>query len=394
MKKTICCSLLINILLVCFFLLINTLAFSIPQGWMEDNVRQSEKEFQVMEIPTIYDSSYTNEVNYAAWIGMAYRTDSCHTPFFNGINMMTTAEGHNFGVDNISSALQKEDIGYSYSRYWHGAVATLRFLLLFGSYHKILTVSSVLLCLLFIFSAFLVWRKDKIMSILFVISILASTFHTVIQSCYYMVDYYVFFIIIIITMVYFINKSWHPFICFLAFSGALTSYYDGLVVPVLMIGYPLVLYVVINKKYDLKQIVVASIVWALSYAFCLAMKWVLAKIVCDVNIFSYLNEGYNEQYNLHIPWFQTLKRLSFFPMSFVMFIFALLYFLFVKKIKIDIYQLICFLIIATIPVAFCIVDWYPFIFHYWMTHRNWSVSYFAFMSCLYVMAKQSNRTET
>lgn len=43
---------------------------------------------------------------------------------------------------------------------------------------------------------------------------------------------------------------------------------------------------------------------------------------------------------------------------------------------------------------FCIVDWYPFIFHYWMTHRNWSVSYFAFMSCLYVMAKQSNRTET
>ena len=195
-------------------------------------------------------------------------------------------------------------------------------------------------------------------------------------------------------MVYFINKSWYPFICFLAFSGALTSYYDGLVVPVRMIGYPLVLYVVINKKYDLKQIVVASIVWALSYAFCLAMKWVLAKIVCDVNIFSYLNEGYNEQYNLHIPWFQTLKRLSFFPMSFVMFIFALLYFLFVKKIKIDIYQLICFLIIGTIPVAFCIVDWYPFIFHYWMTHRNWSVSYFAFMSCLYVMAKQSNRTET
>lgn len=54
MKKTIFCSLLINILLVCFFLLINTLAFSIPQGWMEDNVRQSEKEFQVMEIPTIY----------------------------------------------------------------------------------------------------------------------------------------------------------------------------------------------------------------------------------------------------------------------------------------------------------------------------------------------------
>ena len=393
MKRTCFYALLINIAMVCQFLLINTVAFSIPQQWMENNVRLSEKEFQEMDIPVIYDCSYLNEVNYAAWIGMAYRTDSCHTPFYNGINMMTTAEGHNFGEANITAAINKDDIGYSYSRYWHGAVATLRFLLIFGSHNQIQFFSSVILCALFVLCSFLIWKRDRTLSILFVISILASTFHIVIQSCYYMVDYYVFFIIVFATMVYFVNKPWHTFTCFMAFSGALTSYYDGLVVPVLMIGYPLVLYAVINKKYEIKKILFASVIWALSYAFCLAMKWVLAKIVCDVNIFSYLN-GYNEQYNLHIPWLQTIKRLSFFPVSFVLFLCALIYLFIFKSIQIDCKILFCFLFIASIPVAFCIADWYPFVFHYWMTHRNWSVSYFAFMSCLYVFVKQKYIKET
>lgn len=161
MKRTCFYALLINIAMVCLFLLINTVAFSIPQQWMENNVRLSEKEFQEMDIPVIYDCSYLNEVNYAAWIGMAYRTDSCHTPFYNGINMMTTAEGHNFGEANITAAINKDDIGYSYSRYWHGAVATLRFLLLFGSHNQIQFFSSVILCALFVLCSFLIWKRDR-----------------------------------------------------------------------------------------------------------------------------------------------------------------------------------------------------------------------------------------
>lgn len=380
--KTIIILLLINISLVCSFVFVNTLAFSIPKEVIFYNVQKSQYEFEAMNIPTTYDCSYLNEVNYAAWIAMAYCGEEDKSALYNGINMLVPAKGHYFGAHNIKDAISGDFEGESYTRYWHGAVAMLRFLLFFGSHNQILLTSEILIWFLLILSTWLIYKKDKILAFCYLFSIVLSTFHIVAQSCYYMVDYFVFFIVVILTISHFINLDWQKFTLWLTAIGAVTCYYDGLVVPVLTVGYPLAIYVYLKKDYNYKKIMIAGSCWAFGYLFAILSKWTLADIICHIDIFSYFTGDYQDLYNLHLPLLQYMKRISFIFVASFAFVLGLCILRLILKREISLAIVFVYVLIFLIPVAFCIADWHPFTFHYWMTHRNWSVAYFAAMVCM------------
>lgn len=384
---------LINIVLVSLFVLVNTLAFSIPRELIYDNELKSQHELESIVIPSVADCNYTNEENFAAWIAMAYCEDQEKSALFNGINMFVPTVQHYFGAHNIKDAIHGTGVGESYTRYWHGAVAMLRFLLIALSYSQLLLVSQVIMSILFILTVFLTWRKDKPLSVFYAVSILLSTFHVVIRSCYHMVDYFVFFVVVLFTIIYLVKVNWNKFVLWMSAVGCVTCYFDGLVVPVLTIGFPLVLYVYIRRDYNCKNVMLTGFCWAFGYIFAIILKWILADIICEVDIFSYFAGEYQDCYNLHLPIIQYAKRISFVFAALFVGVVGLFYLGLIKGKYIDKDVLLVYSFVFLIPVAFCIADWHPFTYHYWMTHRNWAVSYFAVMCCLWQIYRSEVRVK-
>lgn len=384
---------LINAVCVAIFVLFGTMAFTIPKEYIHENVLKSKAEFETMEIPTVYDCSYLNEPHWAAWISMAYSGDDSKSPLYNSINMYIPANGHSFGVHNIDEAINGGSIGYSYARYWHGAVSTLRCLLAVCSLNQILLFGQFLIWLLLIISFLLLYKKCRLLSVFYLISILISTFLVVTKSIFYMPDFLVLFIVTIITILFFLKANWKVFALWMSVVGSVTCFFDALVTPVLTIGFPLAVYIFIRKDYNWKCIIGVSFCWAISYLFSILSRWVLAYYICDINTFAYFTGEYQGQYNLHLPFIQYAKRISFIIIALFFFLVGLFYIKYLKKIKLDLNILVSYILIILIPIAFCIADWHPFTFHYWMTHRNWAVAYFAIMCCLYSLyyKEQANK---
>ena len=175
-------------------------------------------------------------------------------------------------------------INTSYGRYWHGYLVYLKPLLLFCNYFDI-QIFNTLLC----FSALLLVtykiyndKKLKKYSLRFFISYLFICPFIIGISLQFSSVFYISLLgAYLITR---LDKKDSSYLIF-SFIGILTCFMDFLTYPMITLCVPLTLYCLKYKdEISIKDVIVQSIFWGMSYTLFWASKWILTSLFTEYNI--------------------------------------------------------------------------------------------------------------
>ena len=192
-----------------------------------------------------------------------------------------------------------------------------------------------------------------------------------------------------------LNNSWISGFFFII--GGLTCFFDFLTTPVLSLGLPLLIYVLLNRRSgDWKLVIKSTLCWGLGYASIWMTKWVLVSALTDYNMIAdavsqvFLRMGISsgngvnpeeEQGNVlferigetfvDLPSNPTMLLILFF-LGIVCGIFFLL-----PKKKHAYKNNIAYILIALIPIVWYIMLGNHTGIHWRFTHRSLAVTIFA-----------------
>lgn len=323
-NKRILKGILIFIILISIFILLLTLVSMIPSKLIRKNVENSletlKKEGNFPKIK--YGINYKLD-NYtdALMINTAYSVDS-EEPLKSALLARRNYQGNRkeeltlididseSTIENLEYTLKEENTQYcEYSRYWHGYLIFLRPLLLFMDYAKIRILLIILIDTLLLITCYYIWKRINLKYALcfFVSMILTASIHLIGLSLQYSS---VFIIALCTTLCILLKKDKVNIYTLFFITGGITAFMDLLTCPIITLGIPLIIYVALNEKKDLKDIVKMiiklGICWGLGYFGIWISKWLITDSICKTNtIESALNKikgysGINENLNINI----------------------------------------------------------------------------------------------
>jgi hypothetical protein len=194
-----------------------------------------------------------------------------------------------YSIDHLDNKIKNRDISpnLSYPRYWFGSASVGRILLLAMSYQEIKWFLCFISTLLFLFfTVKIVNRIGWIKSLPIFLALLFANFFVTQFS----IQFFPVMAIALIGGTWMCKNGLKPqkkLTLFLFITGMFTAYFDLLTTPILTLGLPLIVYLLLQQKekqtmYDiLKSIVILGIFWFIGYASAWAIKWVLAAILVD-----------------------------------------------------------------------------------------------------------------
>lgn len=280
------------------------LVFCIPVAKMSAHVAESESAIQVengtsSEIIEGYSSTFDGIFTDCLMLQNAI--------YENGYDSLKAAMGIYRQEEDTDQWLPADSlIGYlegehveevSYARYWHGYLVVLKPLLLFLNFQEIKMLNMLLLGALFcsiclelsqLKNKLYVWGFFTAVFIMIPLSIVLSMSQAI---CAY----------IMLAAMLFELKRWE-WLCkkdrllyFFLIVGMVTSYMDFLTYPVVTLGMPLVVYIILcqekrNKEDGLKKwshmrdVIQMCIVWGIGYAGMWAMKWLIGSAVLQESV--------------------------------------------------------------------------------------------------------------
>jgi hypothetical protein len=175
----------------------------------------------------------------------------------------------------------------SYSRYWFGSASVGKILLLVMNYQQIkwgLYLVSTLLLLLF--AVKIVHRAGWIKSMPIFLALLFANFFVTQFS----IQFFPVMAIALIGGIGMCKNGLKPLnkaaMCVFV-TGIFTAYFDLLTTPLLTLGLPLIVYLILQSEEEktikelFKSLFVLCITWLIGYASAWAIKWVLAYILTD-----------------------------------------------------------------------------------------------------------------
>lgn len=247
-----------------------TAVFCIPNTWIEHNVTMSLGEFD--------RGTYWHVDNYMVGTMMDGQTD----------RLM------------LSNALRQEEnsVFYNaldvsaYPRYWHGYLVLLRPLLCIFKY-KYIKYLSMILCFLLLCAAY---RKvceltNTGVGVGMVLAFGMGNLICIPLLMQYMSMYYITILsVLAFCTLYKRNKNFDMGLFFLVV-GSVTNFFDFLTTPLISLGFPLVLALIVCAKeekhrtrdcfwFGLKQ----SFLWAAGYGGTWLAKWCIASVVLQKNV--------------------------------------------------------------------------------------------------------------
>ena len=200
--------------------------------------------------------------------------------------------------DNIYTSLQETvenpDIhnNQEYSRYWHGIQTIIRPLLLFFNYEEIRYIFMLLIFVLLGISLLLINKNISFMhSMAFLVSMLAICIFIVPMSIQYSAIFIITLLaVIIVNLLH--QKQKAKFIPYLFFIiGGLTTFFDLLTAPLLTLGIPLIIEVLLRSREEslsikkaFLEIIKLSILWAIAYGTIFFAKWVIASLIMQKDL--------------------------------------------------------------------------------------------------------------
>lgn len=181
-----------------------------------------------------------------------------------------------------------------YSRYWHGQSSILKVLTIFFSIKTINVISLILLLVLFLYTSYSLWIKDKLFSIAFFLSGLAVNIFFVSKSF----QFFPVFIIMLIGINIVIRNYDKKIIDILFLVlGMITCFFDFLTVETVTLTMPLLTYIYLkinkNESIPAKDIIRYILLWGIGYSLLFVLKWII--VICHYG-FPYINNLYNDLY--------------------------------------------------------------------------------------------------
>lgn len=205
---------------------------------------------------------------------------------------------YNNEEDNSYTSLQETvenpDIhnNQEYSRYWHGIQTIIRPLLLFFNYEEIRYIFMLLIFVLLGISLLLINKNISFMhSMAFLVSMLAICIFIVPMSIQYSAIFIITLLaVIIVNLLH--KKQKAKFIPYLFFIiGGLTTFFDLLTAPLLTLGIPLIIEVLLRSREEslsikkaFLEIIKLSILWAIAYGTIFFAKWVIASLIMQKDL--------------------------------------------------------------------------------------------------------------
>ncbi|MCL2312044.1 MAG: hypothetical protein FWC41_06090, partial [Firmicutes bacterium] len=293
-----------------------------------------------------------------------------------------------YAVKNLDHKVQNMDLSPNilYGRYWHGSAAACKFLLLIMDYQQLkwfLYIVSTLLLLLF--AVRIVNKVGWIKSLPLFLALLFANFF-VIQ---FAIQFFPVMAIALAGGIWMCkngHKSQKKITMCLLIIGMLTAYFDLLTTPLLTLGIPLIVYMILQgeeKKsaYDFfKSIFILCLAWLIGYAGAWATKWILINIFTDATaIYAIDAIKWNAKAKDYTRWDAIVRNFNLIPLVWLniilTFLLLLTFFSFNKK---GISFAIAFLIVGLFPYIWYFVLSGHSYTHWWFTYRAQMIS----MSCI------------
>ncbi len=287
--------------IICIVLLIVTAL--IPKELVKSNMVKSSEE--------MYDISYiyffNNQKNRAFLIhnypdpitfNLTYSLDS-KKPFTSSILTKYYAS-KKFGekVNVREKAYFDYKPNKEYYRYWHGNMFLVKALMLVFDYKNILIFLSVILIAFALLITYNLYRKNRLLALLFLISNLVCHVYVT----FYCLEYiYMFLLSYIMSLIAFklIDKDESKIICFFIIGGVLANFFDFLTTETLIFTLPffIIFYFGRNKSFkdSLKFFLKSLIAFLLGYSLMWILKWLILIIIYKQSPNDFLNTHIEER---------------------------------------------------------------------------------------------------
>ncbi len=302
MRKSIkYCLTFILTAIICIVLLIVTAL--IPKELVKSNMVKSSEE--------MYDISYiyffNNQKNRAFLIhnypdpitfNLTYSLDSKKPVTSSILTKYYASKKFGEKVNVREKAYFDYKPNKEYYRYWHGNMFLVKTLMLVFDYKNILIFLSVILIGFTLLIAYNLYRKNRLLALLFLISNLLCHVYVT----FYCLEYiYMFLLSYIMSLIAFklIDKDESKVICFFIIGGVLANFFDFLTTETLVFTLPFFIIFNFSKKKDFKTSLVfflkSLIAFLLGYSLMWILKWLILIIIYKQSPNDFLNTHIEER---------------------------------------------------------------------------------------------------
>jgi|GEM_PF-6167029 len=279
--------------MVVLFVLLLLAAFSIPSEKIRQNaISYSETLYEEGLYPKYLGLSFLQRDNFTeSWmLGIAFSDDSepfarrvLLNPSFVSIELSDSPLGGLKYIEGESEGLQK----IYYGRYWHGYQSILRPMLLLTDVRGIRLLNWILFLLLVTWVSYMLYRRISFLaSLSFLILILATTIPSVPSCLQYFTCYALSMIAAgLILSLKSLSEGIDKVALLFFITGGTTSFLDLLSTPLLTLGLPLAICLIVNDYNDKAKITALMIVlWFGGYLSIWCTKWIIASLFTDMDI--------------------------------------------------------------------------------------------------------------
>lgn len=290
MKKLLPSILLLYVVLLALFTTMVIVVHMIPRSAIEAQFKNSVKIFvEEGDYPVKgsidglvmldnYTDCYMHNVAYCA--DASHPVDAAMRNYrYRDNEVMTVSMSHLASGDLVNEP-------FEYGKYWHGYLVFLRPLLTVMDYGKIRILNGIILSILLVVVLILLTRRLSFgVALCFIVSLFMVHSAVVPWSLQYSTCYH----ITLVSMIALLGFEWFSatryrlLLCFFAI-GAVTSFLDFFTTPIMTLGIPLAVVVLMNKKHCRLQFVLAlCVTWLLGYGMMWASKWLMAYLLAGYN---------------------------------------------------------------------------------------------------------------
>lgn len=275
--------------------LILVLVFALPLGRMHNNVLRSGSAFNSNYTFLIHDNLVTKTDDYTdALMLMTASNGADRNPFTAAVYDYYSGRNGVNPNEVITNLENPDNISVPYSRYWHGYLLFLKPLLMFFDYNEIMVIASILVVVLIIVVVYLLKKKNLEKLILpYGVTVVLMFPIAISLSLQYMNVFMVLNFALAGILLFYeqIEKSNWFFYLFLVI-GMATCYFDLLTTPVVTLGIPLTVWLVMRNREkalsfwdNVKLIISGALAWGIGYGGIWVGKWTLGSIVTGKNLF-------------------------------------------------------------------------------------------------------------
>jgi hypothetical protein len=290
---------IITLILLFSFILLGIVSYSIPSWRVARNIEFYSHQFnnhKNITYPIIKDTIYTHSLDYFTEALILNNMVSVKKEnIFESVLLIPRYHSYEIkeqqrAWNQLHYAIYNRDKtpNLNYPRYWHGNSFLYRIFLTFMSYSEFIWLLYALTSLLLLY--FFIKLKEYA-GLQYVLAIALSLLMVNVYLMQFLIQFSSVLIIgLIIALLVMRNLRKEKTVLPLFFiSGALAIYFDLLTVPLMTLGIPLIVYIILSDNLksfgsQFLNVMYAALLWLLAYAMFWVFKWILVDIFTDFDI--------------------------------------------------------------------------------------------------------------